>query len=741
MKNTVFAAILCALLCGVSTGAEIRTWTSGKYTVEAELVGVSTDGKSITLRRSDNGKEITLLLDKLSEKDRRYVEKQKTSLDAAKSGSFGAASKGISVQSAFGKRRCRALLIGVNKYDALKPLNYCEADATALRDALLKLGFESGDITLLTSGGDKRPTRLNIEEHLEALFDGLAADDMVLISLSGHGGQFEHRSGDSSKRNSYFCPEDARTHQPERTMVPIREIYEMLDRCPARFKLLLVDACRDEHFVPDGAKTAIDESRSMNDFSKSMIAGKLPKGTVMLLSCVGGQQSYESPRLRQGIFMYHVVQGALGQADENGDGVVSVIELRDYVMQQTKDYAYRELKKSQTPRFHAELEMHDFGLFDLSKLDTKPEVDHSVEAAMPAGPVTQYPGLDDTPGKLLRVFGETNPLNACDNYPVNCVAYSSDGSMIASGGSDKTAKVWNVVTGEQILSISHTESISSVCFSPSSKLLLSTSMDGLIKVSNIATGRMISQSTWDGKFGRAYTLSSDFSPDERYVAIGTGTWRGGFRPSPQANAAHLFAVGYTKPARSCVGHKEAVNSVAFSPDGKWLLTGSADKILGIWDVQTGKSLKTLHGHTGAIDQVAFSPDGKSALSLSVRDNTLRVWDIENGNEIRSFADAKRYLVRATFSPSGKTLVACVTDNNGYILGSASRLMWLGECHATIILWDISTGKVRGSFDCQLKNLKEMTISPDGRTVVIGGEGDGDATSPPKLQLLSTGLKE
>ena len=77
MKYTVLATLLFSVLCGLSIGAEVRTWTSGRFSVEAELVEVSKDGKSITLRRSDNGQEVTLPLDKVSAEDRRYVEKQK----------------------------------------------------------------------------------------------------------------------------------------------------------------------------------------------------------------------------------------------------------------------------------------------------------------------------------------------------------------------------------------------------------------------------------------------------------------------------------------------------------------------------------------------------------------------------------------------------------------------------------------------------------------------------------------
>lgn len=281
-----------------------------------------------------------------------------------------AAEKGARIEPVSGKGQRRALLIGVNDYESLAPLKFCEADATALRDALVKLGFHPGDIKLLTTGENARnqPTRMNIEEHLDSLFEGLSKDDMVLISMSGHGGQFTYRAADGKiKEESFFCPKDARTNRPDKTMISTREIYDRLDKCPANFKLLLIDACRNEHLIPedDGGRSGdLDESRAIDGFSKSIADMKLPKGTVALISCAAKEKSYESPKLKQGVFMYHVVQGSLGKADADGDGIVTLFELRNYVIQQTTNYVFREFdRRKQNPFFHSHFETADFGLF------------------------------------------------------------------------------------------------------------------------------------------------------------------------------------------------------------------------------------------------------------------------------------------------------------------------------------------------------------------------------------------
>src|SRR3954454_9249851 len=75
------------------------------------------------------------------------------------------------------------------------------------------------------------------------------------------------------------------------------------------------------------------------------------------------------------------------------------------------------------------------------------------------------------------------------------------------------------------------------------------------------------------------------------------------------------------------GHTEGVTSVAFSPDGKMLASGSNDETIKLWDVQAGKEHATLKGHTNEVTSVAFSPDGKTLASASL-DGTVRLWDVQ-----------------------------------------------------------------------------------------------------------------
>ena len=106
----------------------------------------------------------------------------------------------------------------------------------------------------------------------------------------------------------------------------------------------------------------------------------------------------------------------------------------------------------------------------------------------------------------------------------------------------------------------------------------------------------------------------------------------------------LWGLAAGKELRSFNGHASWVTCVAFSPDGKSVLSGSMDNTLKLWDAATGRELRTFEGHTDRLTSVAFLPGGEFALSSS-RDGTLKLWELASGRELRSFAG-----IRATSMP-------------------------------------------------------------------------------------------
>ena len=137
---------------------------------------------------------------------------------------------------------------------------------------------------------------------------------------------------------------------------------------------------------------------------------------------------------------------------------------------------------------------------------------------------------------------------------------------------------------------------------------------------------------------RRLVTSVAFSPDGKQVLTGS-----------EDSTARLWDAASGKEIRKFQGHTESIWSVAFSPDGKQVLTGSDDSTARLWDAATGKEIRKLQGHAAEVTSVAFSPDGKQVLTGSY-DKTARLWDAASGKEIRKFeGHAARGYVRRLLS--------------------------------------------------------------------------------------------
>jgi eukaryotic-like serine/threonine-protein kinase len=126
------------------------------------------------------------------------------------------------------------------------------------------------------------------------------------------------------------------------------------------------------------------------------------------------------------------------------------------------------------------------------------------------------------------------------------------------------------------------------------------------------------------------------------------------------------------------GLMRGVYSVAFSPDGKRVLTGSDDKTARLWEASSGRELERLEGHTDVVRNVAFSPDGKQVLTGSY-DGTARLWEASSGRELERFEGHTDQVYSVAFSPDGKQILT--NSGNGTMrlreVSSAQERIWLG----------------------------------------------------------------
>jgi WD40 repeat protein len=118
------------------------------------------------------------------------------------------------------------------------------------------------------------------------------------------------------------------------------------------------------------------------------------------------------------------------------------------------------------------------------------------------------------------------------------------------------------------------------------------------------------------------------------------------------------------------GHLEAVSSVAISPDGQRIVTGSRDATARVWEAASGKELLTLKGHGALIWSVAFSPDGQRIVTGS-QDQTAKVWDAATGKELLTFKGHSGWVFSVAFSPDGQRMVTASGDGTAKVWEAAS----------------------------------------------------------------------
>jgi WD40 repeat protein len=201
-----------------------------------------------------------------------------------------------------------------------------------------------------------------------------------------------------------------------------------------------------------------------------------------------------------------------------------------------------------------------------------------------------------------------------------------------------------------------------------------------------------------------------FSPDGQMLASGR---EHGEVQSPKEHAVKLWNVQTGKLLRTFVAPNTSVNALQFSPDGKLLAGGGSGRTLLLWDVATGKIDKKLAGHTDWVKTIVFSPDGETLASGGV-DNTIRLWDVPTGKlkRILTVSDRKKqssldhYSVHGVaFSPDGHTLAGAYFYNG------------------TLRLWDVATGKLLRTLPQVNQkfgpSMTSVSFSPDGKTVVCG----------------------
>lgn len=284
--------------------------------------------------------------------------------------------------------------------------------------------------------------------------------------------------------------------------------------------------------------------------------------------------------------------------------------------------------------------------------------------------------------QLNRIYGHTQTVMS--------VAVSPDFKTIASGGADSAIRLWDASSYARL------RTLDGVAEEPRSANffgdigLQTIGFSGSLQMWNLSSGKLagsISAESLDTNF---VVLSNDARTVATWGALSTTI------------ALEDYVAG--SPLVTLRGHTNGVNSAAFSPDGKLLVSGGSDSTARLWDVATGKELRTLRGHGMVVAAVAFSPDGLNVVTGSF-DKTIRVWDVASGAQLRTLDPREGWVQAVAWSPDGKLIASGDRDN-------------------IVRIWDAATGSELRTLAGHESWVNTVAFSPDGRFLV---SASGDKT--------------
>jgi len=308
-------------------------------------------------------------------------------------------------------------------------------------------------------------------------------------------------------------------------------------------------------------------------------------------------------------------------------------------------------------------------------------------------------------GPLLHA--ELHRRIAVGDKPQRQLAFSPDGSLLATSTVDGAIRLWPTARRGPPRVLIHRGGATSLAFSGDGRVLASGGYDGKVRLWRVADGAPLR--VLAGHRGTVWTV--DFSPDGTRIASGG-----------EDRTVRLWRAGDGALLKAMKGHGLNIWAVRFSPDGSRLASGSFDRSIRLWDARTGAAVRTLAGHEEAVVSIEFSPDGR-LLASGGDDSTVRLWRAADGAQLR-ILDATRHVDSLAFSPDGRWLAS-----GGHPRGAPGAFLHQafgrGGTGKAVRLWRVADGAQLQALD-QGDDVMTLAFSPDGRWLAAGSE-DGAVT--------------